>query len=303
MNRKDLVSLADLSREEVFEILETAKTLKLERKAGVRHDVLAGKTLAMVFQKPSLRTRVSFEVGMMELGGRAIYIGPEEIQLGKRETVEDVAIVLSRYVDGIMARVFAHKDILELARFASVPVINGLSDLLHPCQALADLLTVWEKKRTFESLTLAFIGDGNNVAHSLINGCAKVGMAFRIACPKGYEPDEGIVKAAREAGGRIQILRDPVEAATGADVLYTDTWASMGQEAEAEKRRRAFAGFTIDQRLLDATANDALVLHCLPAHYGEEITYEASRSPGSAIFDQAENRLHAQKAVLALLLR
>jgi ornithine carbamoyltransferase len=303
MNRKDLVSLADLSQEEVYEILETAKTLKLEHKAGARHDVLSGKTLAMVFQKPSLRTRVSFEVGMMELGGRAIYIGPDEIQLGKRETVEDVAIVLSRYVDGIMARVFAHKDILELARFATVPVINGLSDLLHPCQALADLLTVWEKKRRFESLTLAFIGDGNNVAHSLINGCAKVGMAFRIACPKGHEPDDAIVAAARQVGGRVQILRDPVEAATGADVLYTDTWASMGQEGEAEKRHRAFAGFTIDQRLLDVAANDALILHCLPAHYGEEITYEASRSPGSAIFDQAENRLHAQKAVLALLLR
>jgi ornithine carbamoyltransferase len=303
MNRKDLVSLADLSSEEVFEILETAKTLKLERNAGVRHDALAGKTLAMVFQKPSLRTRVSFEVGMTELGGRAIYIGPDEIQLGKRETVEDVALVLSRYVDGIMARVFSHQDILALARFASVPVINGLSDLLHPCQALADLFTIWEKKRRFDSLTLAFIGDGNNVAHSLINGCAKVGMAFRIACPKGHDPNAAIVKAARSAGGRIQVFRDPMEAATGADVLYTDTWTSMGQEAEAEKRRGTFEGFTIDERLLGAAANDALVLHCLPAHYGEEITYEASRSAGSAIFDQAENRLHAEKAVLALFMR
>ncbi len=302
MDKKDLVSLADLSTEEIYEILETARNLKLERRAGVRHDMLAGKTLAMIFQKPSLRTRVSFEVGMNQLGGRAIYLGPDEIQLGERETVEDVALVLSRYVDGIMARVFAHETILELAKHATVPVINGLSDLLHPCQALADLLTIWEKKRELRSLTLAFIGDGNNVAHSLINGCTKVGMAFRIACPKGHEPNAEIVAAARAAGGKIEILHDPREAAKAADVLYTDTWTSMGQEAEAKERRRAFAGFTIDEELLGLAAQDALLLHCLPAHYGEEITYGASRSRSSAIFDQAENRLHAQKAVLALLL-
>jgi len=302
MTGKDLVSLASLSTEEIYEILETARNLKLELRAGVKHEMLAGKTLAMIFQKPSLRTRVSFETGMTQLGGHAIYLGPEDIKLGKRETTEDIAIVLSRYVDGIMARVFEHEIIQGLAEHATVPVINGLCDLYHPCQALADLLTVWEKKRTLEGLTLAFIGDGNNVAHSLMLGCAKVGMAFRIACPKGYEPDGEIVEAARQEGGEVQILHDPREAASGADVLYTDVWASMGQEAQAEEKKSAFAGFTIDVALLEVADKGALVLHCLPAHYDEEISYAASRSPQSAIFDQAENRLHAQKAVLALLM-
>lgn len=302
MTGKDLVTLASLSTEEIYEILETARNLKLELRAGVKHEMLAGKTLAMIFQKPSLRTRVSFETGMTQLGGHAIYLGPEDIKLGKRETTEDIAIVLSRYVDGIMARVFEHKIIRGLAEHATVPVINGLCDLYHPCQALADLLTVWEKKRTLEGLTLAFIGDGNNVAHSLMLGCAKVGMAFRIACPKGYEPDGEIVEAARQEGGEVQILHDPREAASGADVLYTDVWASMGQEAQAEEKKRAFDGFSIDEELLSSANKDAVVLHCLPAHYDEEISYAASRSPQSAIFDQAENRLHAQKAVLALLM-
>ncbi|HUT86605.1 MAG TPA: ornithine carbamoyltransferase [Candidatus Heimdallarchaeota archaeon] len=302
MTGKDLVSLASLSTEEIYEILETARNLKLELRAGVKHEMLAGKTLAMIFQKPSLRTRVSFETGMTQLGGHAIYLGPEDIKLGKRETTEDIAIVLSRYVDGIMARVFEHEIIQGLAEHATVPVINGLCDLYHPCQALADLLTVWEKKRTLEGLTLAFIGDGNNVAHSLMLGCAKVGMAFRIACPKGYEPDGEIVEAARQEGGEVRILHDPREAASGADVLYTDVWASMGQEAQAEEKKSAFAGFTIDVALLEVADKGALVLHCLPAHYDEEISYAASRSPQSAIFDQAENRLHAQKAVLALLM-
>jgi ornithine carbamoyltransferase len=302
MQHKDVVSLSDLSSEEIHEILDTAHHLKTERRAGVKHDLLAGKTLAMIFQKPSLRTRVSFEVGMTELGGHAIYLGPDDIQLGKRETTEDIALVLSRYVDGIMARVFGHEIVVDLAKYATVPVINGLSDLLHPCQGLGDLLTVWEKKRHFEGLTLTFIGDGNNVAHSLINGCAKVGMAFRIACPPGHEPNSGIVDAARQIGGKVEILHDPKTAAAGADVLYTDVWASMGEEAKAEGKKKAFAGFTIDEALVARAKPDAIVMHCLPAHYEEEITYGASRGPGSALFDQAENRLHAQKGVMALLM-
>ncbi len=302
MHTKDVISLGDLSTEEIYEILETARNLKLEHRAGVKHDMLAGKTLGMIFQKPSLRTRVSFETGMTQLGGHAIYLGPDDIKLGKRETTEDIAIVLSRYVDGIMARVFEHQIVEDLAKYATVPVINGLSDLLHPCQILGDLLTIWEKKRKLAGLTLTFIGDGNNVAHSLINGCTKVGMSFRIACPEGYEPNEGIVAAARKAGGKIEIMHDPKEAAQGADILYTDVWTSMGQESKAEQKRGAFAGFTLDEDLLKLAAPEALVMHCLPAHYGEEITYGASRSKGSAIFDQAENRLHAQKAVLVLLM-
>ncbi|MDD4903535.1 MAG: ornithine carbamoyltransferase [Candidatus Bipolaricaulis sp.] len=303
MNAHHVVSIGGLSSEEVFEILEVARNLKLEHRAGIRHTMLEGKTLAMIFQKPSLRTRVSFEAGMEQLGGHAIYLGPSDIKLGERETTEDIALNLSRFVDGIMARVFKHETILELAKHATVPVINGLCDLHHPCQALADLLTVWEKKRSFEGLTLTFIGDGNNVAHSLIEGCARVGMAFRIACPKGYEPDGKIVAAARAQGASVEVLHDPREAASGADVLYTDVWVSMGQETEAKSKQNAFDGFTIDKRLLAAAKKDAIIMHCLPAHYDEEITYEASRSPGSAIFDQAENRMHAQKAVMALLMK
>ena len=302
MSDRHLVTLLDYSAERIWEILETAQHLKRELRAGLPHRLLAGKTLAMIFQKPSLRTRVSFETGMWQLGGHAIYLGPGDIKLGKRETTEDIALNLSRYVDGIMARVFEHKTIAELAEHATVPVINGLCDRFHPCQALADFLTVLEKKRRFEGLTLTFIGDGNNVAHSLINGCAKLGMAFRIACPAGYEPNEEIVAAARELGASVEILHDPREAASGADVLYTDVWVSMGQEADVAAKRNAFDGFTIDRQLLGAAKADAIVLHCLPAHYGEEIEYEASRSAGSAIFDQAENRMHAQKAVMALLM-
>jgi ornithine carbamoyltransferase len=302
MQQRNLVSLADLSVEEIWEILETAQRLKRELRAGLPHRLLEGKTLAMVFQKPSLRTRVSFETGMWQLGGHAIYLGPDDIKLGKRETTEDIALNLSRYVDGIMARVFEHREIAQLAEHATVPVINGLCDTYHPCQALADFLTVLEKKRRFEGLTLTFIGDGNNVAHSLINGCAKLGITFRIACPAGYEPDEGIVAAARELGASVEILHDPREAASGSDVLYTDVWVSMGQEADVAAKQNAFAGFTIDRELLAAAKADASVLHCLPAHYGEEIEYAASRSAGSAIFDQAENRMHAQKAVMALLM-
>lgn len=302
MKAKNLVNLALLAPEEIHEILETARILKLESKAGVRHDMLAGKTLGMIFQKPSLRTRVSFETGMWRLGGHAIYLGPSDIKLGQRETTEDIALNLSRYVDGIMARVFKHESIAGLAEHATVPVINGLCDVYHPCQGLADILTVWEKKRQFEGLTLTFIGDGNNVAHSLINGCAKVGMAFRIACPVGFEPNEDIVAAARVLGASVEIFHDPREAAVDSDVLYTDVWVSMGQETEASSKQNAFEGFTLDEEVVALANKDAIILHCLPAHYDEEITYAASRSKGSAIFDQAENRMHAQNAVMALLM-
>jgi len=302
MHQKDIVSLSLLSTEDIREILETAANLKLELRAGVKHDMLAGKALAMIFQKPSLRTRVSFENGMSQLGGHAIYLGPDDIKLAKRETTEDIAIVLSGYVDVIMARVFEHQTIVDLANYASVPVINGLCDRYHPCQILGDLLTIMEKKGELSGLTLTFIGDGNNVAHSLINGCAKVGMNFRIACPQGYEPQQSVVKNAREIGSSVEIFHDPREAARRADILYTDVWASMGQEAQAAEKKHAFEGFTVDEALLALADPEALVMHCLPAHYGEEITYGASRSRGSAIFDQAENRMHAQKAVLVLLM-
>jgi len=300
--QRHLVTLKEYTEEEIYDLLDMARILKLEHRAGVDQRPLAGKTLAMVFQKPSLRTRVSFEAGMQQLGGHAIYLGPEDIKLGKRETTEDIALNLSRFVDGIMARVFEHRTVAELAEHSTVPVINGLCDKYHPCQGLADFLTIYEKKRGFEGLTLTFVGDGNNVAHSLINGCAKLKMSFRIACPKGYEPDEDVVADARAQGCSVEVLHDPLEAARNADVLYTDVWVSMGQESAADSKQNAFVGFTLDGAVQAAARKEAIVLHCLPAHYGEEITYEVSRSNGSAIFDQAENRLHAQKAVMAWLM-
>ncbi|HEU68765.1 MAG TPA: ornithine carbamoyltransferase [Candidatus Acetothermia bacterium] len=301
--KRDFVRIADWSAPELWEALDLARHLKREHRAGISHrNVLAGKTLAMIFQKPSLRTRVSFEVGMTQLGGHALYLGPDDIRLGKRETTADIALNLSRYADGIMARVFGHDVVEELARYATVPVINGLSDLHHPCQALGDMLTILERRGELRGTTLAFIGDGNNVAHSLIEASALFGVRFRIACPKGHEPEAEIVEAARAGGTAVEILRDPREAAREADVLYTDVWASMGQEEEAELRRRTFQGFTVDVELVERANPGCLVMHCLPAHYGEEITYEASRLPNSVLFDQAENRLHAQKALLSLLL-
>lgn len=302
MRTADLISLRALSSEEIWEILETAKLLKMELRAGKSRPILAGKTLAMIFQKPSLRTRVSFEVAMTQLGGHAIYLSPSDIQLGQRETTEDIAIVLSRYVDGIMARVFGHEIVEELAKYAIVPVINGLSDLEHPCQVLGDIFTIYEKKRRLEGLKLAWIGDGNNVCHSWFYGGPKMGLNITAACPKGFEPKKEIVEYAQKQGTQVEVVHDPKEAAEDADILYTDVWASMGEEAIAREKKKSFAGFQINAELLQLAKPDCLVMHCLPAHYGEEITYEIAKSPHSVIYDEAENRLHVQKAILALLL-
>lgn len=304
MAKKDFVTIADWRTDELQEALDLALHLKREHRSGIGHQkVLRGKTLAMIFQKPSLRTRVSFEVGMTHLGGHALYLGPDDIKLGKRETTEDIALNLSRYVDGIMARVFGHDTVEELARYATMPVINGLSDLHHPCQALGDMLTIREKRGELCGTALTFIGDGNNVAHSLLEAATRFGLEFRIACPAGHEPNADIVRSARAAGAKVEITHDPQVAAKGADVLYTDVWASMGQESEVADRRKTFQAFTVNVDLVAIANPGCLVMHCLPAHYGEEISYEASRLPNSVLFDQAENRLHAQKAVLALLLR
>lgn len=299
---RNFVSIADFSGDEIREVLEAAAAVKADR-AAFGPTPLLHRTLAMVFQKPSLRTRVSFEAGMTQLGGHAIYLAPSDISLGKRETTEDIAIVLSRYSDFIMARVFGHQIVCDLARHATVPVVNGLSDHEHPCQCLADLQTIVERKGRLEGLHLCFIGDGNNVAHSLLLGGALLGMSVTVICPEGYEPDAALTDRARalgaSSGASIGWSHD-LDAARGADVLYTDVWASMGQEAEAEERRRVFADYRIGPETM-RRAPDAVILHCLPAHYGDEIVYETSRLPGSAIFDQAENRMHAQKGLLLLL--
>jgi len=304
--KKDLISLADLSPDEIWALLQLALSLKAEWRQGGNTPRLAGKTLAMIFQKPSLRTRVSFEMGMIHLGGQALYLSPDEIKLGQRESIPDVARVLSRYVDGIMARVFAHADVVTLARWASVPVINGLSDYSHPCQALADLLTIYEKLGRLKGVKLTYVGDGNNVLHSLLFGGAAVGLHVVAATPEGYEPLPEVVhraqERAKETGATIRLLRDPREAVKGADVIYTDTWFSMGQEAEAEVRRPIFRPYQVNAELLAVAGPQARVMHCLPAHRGEEITDEVADGPCSWLFDQAENRLHAQKAVLVELL-
>jgi len=300
------LSLTDLSTAEIQHLLDLAIELKDEWKAGGNQGRLAGKTLGMVFQKPSLRTRVSFDMGMIHLGGQALYLSPNEIQLGKRESVADVARVLSRYVDGVMARVFAHNDILELAKYSDVPVINGLSDYNHPCQGMADLLTILEKHGRIAGLKITFVGDGNNVARTLMFGAAKMGANFSIATPAGYAiADKDVALAeqwAAESGGTIAILTDPVAAVADADVIYTDTWASMGQEEEAAVRRQVFPPYQVNRVLLQGASSNVIVMHCLPAHRGEEITDEAADGPHSALFDQAENRLHAQKAILVELL-
>ena len=306
MKGKNLVSINDLNREEVAQILETAEIIKLRHYSNEEQPLLKGKILGMIFQKPSLRTRVSFEAGMIQLGGQAIYLGPDDIKLGQREATKDIAQVLSRYVNGIMARTFSHEIILELAKYSTVPVINGLSDLLHPCQVLGDLLTVKEKKGRLSNLKLVYIGDGNNVAHSLMFGAVKVGMNIVLAVPPGYEPKDEIVNIAKEDAKKInctiEIVHDPKEAVKGADVIYTDVWTSMGYEKESEIRKEVFKPYQINQDLVNIAKDDVIILHCLPAHRGEEITDEVIDGPHSVVIDQAENRLHAQKGVLALLL-
>lgn len=299
---QNLATIADLSSNDIWRLLELAAELKHEWKSGGNKPVLEGKTLGMVFQKPSLRTRVSFEMGMAHLGGRAMYLSPQEIQLGQRESVADVARVLSRYVHGIMARVFAHAHVEALAAHASVPVINGLSDLEHPCQALSDLFTIYERRGTVEGVTLAYVGDGNNVANSLLLAGSRVGMEIRVATPAAYEPDAQVVSKAKEwarqAGGSVLLDASPQAAVRGADVVYTDVWTSMGQEAEREARLTLFHPFQVNQELLALAKPDAVVMHCLPAHRGEEITDEVIDGPQSIVLDQAENRMHLQKAIL-----
>jgi len=301
---KDLISLADLPAEELWHILNVAQELKEEWQGGGNQPILMGKSMAMVFQKSSLRTRVSFEMGMQQLGGHALYLSPSEIQLGKRESVEDVARVLSGYVDCIMARVFGHKDIETLAQYASVPVINGLSDYNHPCQALADLLTILEKKGALQGLRLAWVGDGNNVLTSLLFGASKMGMDIAVATPRGYEPSADVVELAFRFAGEseIEIGNDPHAAIRDADVIYTDVWTSMGQDAERQQRLRVFPPYQVTAELVAEATPEVIVMHCLPAHRGEEISAEVADGPHSVMFAQAENRMHAVIGRLAVLL-
>jgi ornithine carbamoyltransferase len=305
MNRH-LLTLDDVTRKDVEELFDLAAALKAKQRQAVLDVPLKGKTLAMIFEKPSLRTRVTFEAGMTQLGGHAIYLAPGDIKLGQRETVQDAARNLERWVDGIVARTFSHQMVERLALHSRIPVINGLSDGHHPVQILCDLFTLWEKRRAVAGLRVAFIGDGNNVCHSWLQGAAKLGVHFTLACPPGYEPDPAILVRAQEeaktSGARLEVVHDPRSAARGADVLYTDVWASMGQEDEHARRLRDFQGFQIDGALVDVAGPDAAVMHCLPAHRGEEITDEVLDGPRSIVFDQAENRLHMQKAILVRLL-
>jgi len=303
--KRDLTSLHDLTPEEIGEILSLAVKLKRDQKLQTDH--LKGKAVGLVFQKPSNRTRVSFEVGIYQLGGKCLYLGPQEINLGKRETTEDVAKTLSRYLDCIVARTFSHKDVMDLAKYASVPVINGLSDLYHPCQAFADILTVHEKFGDAVNRTIAYIGDGNNVCHSLMLICAKLGISIRVAVPRGYEPREDVLKSvkacAQKTGSVVEVTHSPQEAASGAHVIYADVWTSMGQEEESAKRIKDFQDYQINAALTALADPDYLFLHCLPAHRGEEVTSEIIDGPHSAVFDQAENRMHVEKAILIFLLR
>ncbi len=303
---KHFLTIADLSADEVWQVLSLARELKEEWQGGGNKPILKDKTLGMVFQKPSLRTRVSFEMGMIHLGGQALYIAPDEIKLGVRESVPDVARVLSRYVDGIMARVFSHRHIEELAAYSRVPIINGLSDYNHPCQALADFLTIWEKQGKLQGLKLAYVGDGNNVAVSLLFAATKVGMDIALASPEGYELNDDVVELGQEfaaqSGSKVELVRDPAAAVRGADVIYTDAWTSMGQEEETERRLKVFPPYQVNAALVAQAKPDVIVMHCLPAHRGQEITDEVADGPHSVLFDQAENRMHAQKAVLALLM-
>lgn len=301
--KKDFLAISQLSKDDIFEIFDLAKKLKQKQKSGEVHRYLDGKALAMIFQKPSARTRVSFEVGMFQLGGHALYLGPNDIQIGKRESTGDVAQTLSRYVDIIMARMFGHEDVVELAEYATVPVVNGLTDLLHPCQVMADLFTVFEKKPHSNDLKISYIGDGNNMANSWINMASKISMNLALAIPKGYDPDESILQNAQQANvSEIQIFREPAQAVKNTDVIYTDVWASMGQESEAEERKIAFKNYQVNDDLLTHAKPDCLVMHCLPAHRGDEITDEVVDGPNSIVFDEVENRLHVQKAIMVKLL-
>ena len=303
MKGRSFTRVADWSREDLVQVLDLADELKRKQQAGEEHHLLPGRTLGMIFQKPSTRTRVSFEVGIYQLGGTALYLSAGDLQLGRGETIKDTAVVLSRYLDAIMIRTFAQADVEELAAHASIPVINGLTDSSHPCQALADVMTIRERFGRLEGLKVVYLGDGNNVCASLMVACAKLGAAFVSATPAGYRPAEEAVRVAREAGGSVELTDDPRAAVEGADVLYTDVWTSMGQEDEREQRLRDLAGFGIDAALVASASDDAIVLHCLPAHYNEEITEEVLYGPRSAVWDEAENRLHAQKALMALVIR
>ncbi len=295
---KHLLKLSDWSKEEILDCLDLADKLKAEKKAGIKHPILEGKTLGMIFQKSSTRTRVSFEVGMYDLGGTPLFLSSKDLQIGRGEPVQDTARVLSRFLDGIMIRTFDQSEVEALAEYGSIPIINGLTDYCHPCQVLADLQTIREYKgKELAGKKLCYIGDGNNMANSLIVGCIKVGMKVAIACPKGYEPDDGVVAWAKK-NGDLLITEDVLEAANGADVLYTDVWASMGQESEAAKRQRIFKNYQINDEAVAVSNEGVMVLHCLPAHRGEEITNEVLEAHAAEIFDEAENRLHAQKAVL-----
>lgn len=294
---KHLLKLSDLSEKEIVEILNLADQLKYEKKNGIKHHLLKGKTLGLIFEKSSTRTRVSFEVGMYDLGGNALFLSSRDLQIGRGEPVQDTARVLSRYLDGIMIRTFAQSEVEDLAKYGSIPIINGLTDYCHPCQVLADLMTIREHKGTLAGRKMCYIGDGNNMTNSIIVGCIKMGMEVAVACPKGYEPDADIMAWATETG-KFTCTDDVFEAAKDADVLYTDVWASMGQEAEAEERKKIFKGYQINADVMSVAKNDAMVMHCLPAHRGEEITEDVLEAHANEIFDEAENRLHAQKAVL-----
>lgn len=299
---KHLLKMLDLSTEEIIDILNLADQLKYELKHGIPHPHLKGKTLGMIFQKASTRTRVSFETGMYQLGGYPLFLSSNDLQIGRGEPVQDTARVLSRYLDGIMIRTFEQKEVEDLAEYGSIPIINGLTDFCHPCQVLADLMTIREFKGSFDGLKMCFIGDGNNMANSLIVGCLKVGMSVAIACPDDYQPPKEILDFAAAYGDKFVMTNYPAEAAKSADVLITDVWASMGQEGESEKRKKAFAGYQINDELMAAANSDAMVLHCLPAHREEEITAKVFEAHANEIFEEAENRLHAQKAVMVKLM-
>ncbi len=304
---KDFISLHDYSKEELTKLLELAIKLKAENKKGIAHPILAGKTLGMIFTKSSTRTRVSFEVGMTQLGGYPLFLSANDIQLGRGETIYDTAKVLERYLDGIMIRTYDHSDVLELAMHANIPVINALTDLLHPCQVLADLQTIYEHKGKLEGLKFAYIGDGNNMANSIMYGCAKMGIDCAIATPSGYEPNSQVTENAKAdakiSGSELIITQDPQEAIKNADIVYTDTWVSMGQEAEKEERIKIFMPYSINKELFAHAKEDAIFMHCLPAYRGYEVTQDVIDGPNSVIFDEAENRLHAQKAIMATLMK